>query len=116
MISPSTLSPASLGERDSVADFSGFLGPHPFAPGDRLSSSLDFVSGQFQAAYRLPWRLGHPGEDFAGLVDVIGGIQFIDINLDASAPSGAISVDAREASQGGRRELRTCRQRWLGFL
>jgi hypothetical protein len=83
----------SAGDRESTAEFSGFLGSHPFSEGDRLSSSLDFVSGQVQAAYRLPWRLGRPGEDFAGLVDVIGGIQFIDIDLNASAPSGSVSVD-----------------------
>jgi hypothetical protein len=83
----------SADSRASTADFSGFVGEHPFSPGDRLESSLDFVSAQFQAGYRIPWRLGRKGEDFQGLVDVLGGVQFIDVDLDVAAPSGAVSVN-----------------------
>jgi len=82
-------------DRGSVRGGSGEFGGRAFAPGDRVISTLDFSTFQMEAGYRLPVSGLLAGEnvpDFFAMWEVVGGVRFIDVNLDMRFPSGPTGV------------------------
>jgi hypothetical protein len=79
--------------RGTIANDFGTFGPHAYSPGDPLEASLNLVSGEITAAWRLPFELGKKSQDFEGRAELIGGARFIDFGLELSAPSGTVSED-----------------------
>jgi hypothetical protein len=84
--------------RGAVMDEAGQVGSVPFAAGDRLVSSLDLLTFEAAAEYRLYEAPRGPrpsgGFDFEPEWDVMGGMRLYDISAQVSGPGGTAGDDA----------------------
>lgn len=84
-------------DRGAVMERSGRIGDAFFAEGDRVESSLDFVSAQAGGTYRF-WHFDHNaaeggGWDLESSVDALLGARVYDTQFDIRTPSAREQSD-----------------------
>jgi hypothetical protein len=85
-----------LSNRESVQTQSGSIGSLAFNPGDTLSSSMTFASGEIVAAHGLPVPASIDGTkhaEFAVGLEAYGGVRFYDVTFDFEGTEGSAHAD-----------------------
>jgi hypothetical protein len=86
----------SLHDRGSVQLQSGQIGTLLYNPGDQLTSSMNFGTGEVVVARELgaPDSIsGKKDPDFSVGFEAYGGFRFYDVSFDIRGPGGSVNAD-----------------------